>query len=249
MVELLSRHETGVQESIFEESLTSKYAENDIIHSLVQMIPIVKPIIDGVMSMPGNKYKDKRVSDFLLLLYLSLKVSEKQMAKSEFEDNIRWAKTEAFYDMFNLAIEGAVKSRSREKLIMNVMILSNLFSVKNNGEFCPEEYIYALGQLSPLEVKIISVFYQSYKTDVEPSDSESELQKANRLDAQGRLISELGIYSENLLFLLKRIEKLGFIKELKGSLGGYSGGRFTITESLSRMMDYLAEHPLAAMVI
>ena len=233
----------------FVENLASKYVGNDIIRALVQMIPIVGPLIDGIMATPGNQFKDRRINEFLLLLYHSCKVLEDRMTNLEFEANIKWANTEEFYDMFNLALEGATKSRGREKRIMNVMILTNIFSVKNEGQFRPEEYIFALEQLSPLEVKIILLFYQICIRDAEHIDNESELQRANRIDAQGKIVTELGIDREDLLFLLKRIEKSGFIKEITGSFWGYVGGRFTITESLNRMMTYISNHPFAYLVI
>lgn len=249
MENLLSIEEAQVRDLLYEETITSKYSSNNILRALVQMIPFVGPLFDAIIAIPGDKYKEERLNRFLLLLYKSIKEIEGTQAKEEFHNNSGWINSEEFYDILNLAIEGSLKSRSKEKMLINVMILTNLLSVNNNDNFRPEEYIYALESLSPIEVKILLIFYKSYSKESDNITHESELQKASRIDVKANMIKEIGIDEADLLFMLKRIEKSGFIKEITGTYFNYTGGSFTITESLNKMMDYLSKHPFHTLII
>lgn len=60
-----------------------------------------------------------------------------------------------------------------------------------------------------------------------------------------KIVNEIGIEKEDLIFLLKKLEKSGFIKEITGAFYDYAGGEFESTESLKRMMDYISQNPLS----
>ncbi|WP_148220549.1 hypothetical protein [Halanaerobium praevalens] len=237
--------EKEFEDLVSEENLPSIYSDDDLIRSIVELIPIVGPIIDGVIARIGTKYKEKRMHMFLILFYKSLKIIENRLDEKEFNEKLKWTETEEFHDMFNSAIDSTIKTRSREKIIMNVMILTNIISVKNNGEFRPEEYIYSLESLSPLEVKVIYIFYNCYKKDNNLDNEENDLQKSNRINAKEKVMEELHIDEQDLIFLLTRIEKSGFLKEITATMFDYEGGAFTINESLNRMMNYISKHPFS----
>lgn len=225
--DILKMEEEDFRELINQESVAEAYSESDIPRGIIQMIPSLGPLIDGILAEPGSKYQKERRKSFLLLFYQALKKLEEKIDSNIIEKNKKYLNTEVFHDMFNIAYSSSIKSRSKEKLIMNVMILTNIISVKNDGEFIPEEYLYSLEQLSPNEIKILKLFYRY----------ESE--------AKEKIVNEIGIEKEDLIFLLKKIEKSGFIKETNGALLSYTGGNFESTESLKRMMDYIAKHPFS----
>ncbi|MCK8824676.1 hypothetical protein MWH30_06360 [Fuchsiella alkaliacetigena] len=234
---------------ISKENLPSIYSKNDIIRSIVELIPIAGPIIDGFLAKAGTKFREKRMNMFLVLLYKSLHSIKNSLDKKGFDQKLKWTETEEFHDMLNIALDSTLKTRSREKIIMNVMVLTNIISVDNDGKFRPEEYLYSLELLSPLELKVIYIFYKCYQNDINKTNNENELQKSTRLNPKEQVINKLYIDEQDLIFLLKRIEKSGFLKEITGSMWGYSGGEFTITESLNRMMKYISKHPFSHFAI
>ncbi|MDR3587506.1 MAG: hypothetical protein P4L59_19670 [Desulfosporosinus sp.] len=226
------------------DSIPEFYADQSLFRALVQMIPAVGPLFDAALAIPGTKSKQQRLDLLLWLMYKGLILIEQRLSTAEIDAGRGWMTTETFEDMVNAAIESAQKSRSREKILLNSMILTNLINGTTDGVYSPEEYINVLNDLTPLEIKAILVFYRLYKDDI-MSPGENILGQANRIQAQEILAQELSVDNDELEFIMKRLERTGFIKEINGTYLSYFGGRFTITKTLLRLMDYLRDHPFS----
>jgi len=225
-------------------SIPELYSENGLIRALVQMIPTIGPILDAIVAIPGTKIKEKRTLDFLVILYKGLKAVEDRI------QNLEITMTEEFYDMFILAHESSVSTRSKEKLVFNIMILTNAISGENENNYRSEEYIKALADLTPTETKVLAIFYNSYVNDEsQPEEEDNELKLARRVGAQEKIMQGLNIDSEEVLFLLQRLERSGFIREIKGMYLGYNGGSYTLTKVLEQLMEYLSDHPFSKIEI
>lgn len=224
-------------------SLPELYSENELVRALVQMLP-GGPIVDALLAYPGNKIREKRFNDFLQILYSGLKLLESKI------ENFDYINTEEFYDLFTIALESSIRSRSKEKIILNVMILTSHLTIPNKNEFNAEEYLQAIADLTPLETKILGIFYDSYINDTsQPEEQDNELKLARRINAQGRIMNELGLKDEELLFVLQRMERTGLIKELPTAYWDYSGDTYTITYALTQLMHHLSNHPFSKMKI
>jgi hypothetical protein len=248
MNELLSITEEELNKIVFERPLCTFYSDNQIVRALVQMVPTFGPLIDVFLAMPGSKYKDQRIQFFTYLVYTSIKELEKHISNEQLHRGIEWTASEQFQDTLYQALDSTIKTRSREKIVMNVMILTNLLSVHNDGRFRPEEYLNSIEQLTTLEISILLTFFKCYVNEPQKSE-ENELQWAGRIGIKNKLIQELRINNDDLTFLLTRLERTGFIKEITGVYLDYSGGSYTITRSLIRMMEYLSLHPFSKVVI
>ncbi|WP_145320248.1 hypothetical protein [Paenibacillus xylanexedens] len=219
-------------------SVAELYTSSGIIRALVQTIPNFGVVLDAFLAKPGTKYREQRLETFVNYLYQSLK-------ELEFKINYVEAQSEEFHDAIWTAIESSMNSRVREQVIMNVMIISNILTVENEENHRPEEYLKILSDLSPMESKIIAIFYKVYESyEDDPFSEDNELLRANKIQAQEIVSETLKITDKDeLLFLLKRLERTGLIREITGSFLGYGGGRYTASKVLIMLMDYLKKHP------
>lgn len=65
-IDILEMQEEEFRELICRKSIPETYSESVIIRSLVQMIPVIGLLIDGLMAKPGSVYQKERSKKFLL---------------------------------------------------------------------------------------------------------------------------------------------------------------------------------------
>ncbi|MGM0710696.1 hypothetical protein [Brevibacillus parabrevis] len=234
MSNLLTMSSDEFRDFLSQKTLPELFVDGPVLRALVQMIPAFGPLVDAFLALPGTKYKEQRLNHLLLLIYQSIRAIDDKVL------NLEWANTPEFQDMLEIAIESSVKSRSNEKIIINAMILTNLLAVKNDeGRFRPEEYLRAMADLTPLEVKVIKTFFEVEEKNKERDNNQDSL------DPRQVIVEKLGIEGDDLTFILKRVERSGFIKEAVGAMFGYGGGLYSITPSCRKLMEYLSLHPFA----
>lgn len=218
------------------------YSGNGFVRAVVQMIPNLGPIIDAFLAMPGTKFKEERLLLFLFSLHCGINLLDGRLKHLEETSG------EDFHDIAWAAIESSRNTSSKQKIIANSMILTNLLSIDNDGGFRPEDFIRMLAELSPIEVKIIGIFYREYSRDQSFEDSEMKiknaLERAWKLKVHEKIIHELRMEGEeDLYYVLKRIERTGLISEITGNFYYYTGGSYMPTKALNKLMEYLNKHP------
>lgn len=207
------------------------------IKAIIAGIPTFGASIDAIISSKQAEYKEKRIKELLYYLKASLEKVEKSKIDKE------WIESEAFYDLFNAAIESSIKSRSTEKTKMNAMILSNVLIVENSRDYRPEEYLAILSELTTLECKVLLVVYNRFQAVQEENINDIELsRKAGWREA---LTEECGVDKDDLDFVMKRLERTGFVKEITGARLSYTGGEYYITVTFKKLMEYLQLNPIA----
>jgi hypothetical protein len=208
------------------------------VRAAVQAIPVIGGPLDTMLAMPGQLFQEERVE--LLFRYIGEAVSrlDQDCLKKE------WVYSDEFRDILIQAIESSARSRSEEKIRINAMILTNVLIVPNDGQFWPEEYLKALADLTPREVKALFVFYKAFE-GLHSDSGENELQRAQKTSWAEMLQEECGIDPYDVIFLMRRLERTGFVSEITGSYLGYSGGQFYPSESLRKLMEYLSLNPLS----
>lgn len=223
-------------------SLSELYSNNTIIRALVQTIPTLGSIIDAFLAMPGTKYRDARLESFLNCLYESMKVLE-------FKVDALVVETEEFHDCLWMALKSSLNSRNKDKIIMNVMILSNILTIRNDDSYQPEEYLKILSELSPIESKIVAIFHQVHNEQIKPQADVNENihQSDHQINTQELVAETLKMDQAELLFYYKRLEGMGLLSEITGSFLGYMGGLFVPSRTLDMLMKYLEKHPFSKM--
>lgn len=243
-MDLLQISHEDFERFLKDQTLLEKYSGNQIYKALVQMIPKVGPLLDAFLSQPGTRSKEVRMNLLFLALYKSLHEIEQKKLNSD------WIKSEEFEDMLRIAVESSLKTRSREKVLMNAMILTNLIDVENDGRFRPEEYLNLLADLSPTEVQIILIVYKAYTNSQDPVGVEvNDVQRALEIDIKHKIVEKLGIDNEDLSFVLTRITRTGLIRELTGMYWDYHGEEYAPTNTLFRFMEYLNQRRLSSVLL
>lgn len=207
------------------------------IKAIVAGIPTIGASIDAIISSKQAEYKDKRIKELFYFLKASLDKVEKSKIDKE------WVESEAFYDLLSAAIESSIKSRSTEKTKMNSMILSNVLTIENSRDYRPEEYLAILSELTTLECKVLLVVYNRFQAVQEENINDIELSR--KADWKEAIIAECGVDKDDLDFVMKRLERTGFVKEITGARFSYTGGEYYITGTLKKLMEYLKLNPIA----
>ncbi|GIM48423.1 hypothetical protein DNHGIG_39720 [Collibacillus ludicampi] len=86
------------------------------------------------------------------------------------------------------------------------------------------------------------IFYRQCLNSQRQSN-ESDIQYSQRMHWREAIHKECGIDPEDVTFVVKRLERTGFISEVTGAFFGYAGGEYVPTESFKRFMEYLSLHP------
>jgi hypothetical protein len=216
------------------DSLVEVYEGMPIAKSIVQLVPWIGTFINEILSDKGNKIKEQRIESFLNALYDCIKILDKSKLNSD------WGNSEEFYDLLTRALDSSLRTRSKEKIKMNALILSNvLLLAENEKNFRPEEYLAALEDLTPFEVKSLLTIYE---VDLRNQQLD-ELSKDKYVEYSTALQLECGLDSSEVIFMLKRLERTGFISELTGSFLNYAGGSYSSTTALKRLKEYLSLNP------
>jgi hypothetical protein len=236
MISLLDMEENEFLEEVNRRKVTEWYSDSGILRSLVQTtVPYMGAIVDAVLALPGTKSKEQRVNAFLIAFYHCVKAIDQRLSAVE------TIESEEFQDCLIIAIESSMQTRSREKIIMNAMIMANLINANNTENYRPEEYLRAIADLSPAEVSTLRILYDFEK--LPPKGDQTLMQSQGELNT---IVHEkTGIEMDDMKFLWKRLERTGFVSEMTGAMLGYIGGRFIASPSLNRFMDYLNLHPFA----
>lgn len=206
------------------------YADSKVIRAMIgSFIPYIGPIIDATLALPGTHSKEQRLNAFLLALFRSIKAIDKRA------DAIETVQSERFQDCLNTAINSSLNSRSRQKTMMNAMILANIINVRNTGNYRPEEYLLALAELSSTETLVLTKLF-GYPFAGQ-NDELSEI-----------LSSDYGIDRDDMTFILRRLERTGFVNELISTEYSFTGQNFCASMALNRLIEYLRLHPYASLI-
>jgi hypothetical protein len=214
-------------------SLLEMYNDMPIAKAIVQLIPGIGTFINEILSNKGGKIKEQRLESFLNALYECIRIVDQSTIKKE------WVQSEEFYDLLNAAIESSLKTRSKEKLYINAMIITNSLILENKDRFMPEEYLSAISDLTPLELKALVVIYKEFES-AKRLPEQNDLQFSKSVNWKESLKNKCELSDEDFIFLMKRLERTGFVKEITGMYFDYEGGEFMITPSFGKFIEYLS---------
>ncbi|HDR4614609.1 TPA: hypothetical protein QCQ90_002168 [Bacillus cereus] len=206
------------------------------IKAIMAGIPTVGASIDAIISSKQAEYKEKRIKELFYFLKAALdKVEENKIDKE-------WVESEEFFDLLRNAVESSTKSRSIEKIKMNAMILSNVLTIENKENYRPEEYLAILSELTTQECKALLVVYERFESLKGVDGNDIELSR--RAGWKEAIIEKCSIDKADLDFIMKRLERTGFIKEITGARFSYTGGEYYVTGTFEKFMEYLKLNPL-----
>lgn len=209
------------------------YSDQTAIRALINAVPFVGGSLDVIFVSKGQKLVEQRIYEFIKNLTEELnKVSEDKVDK-------KYLDSEEWFDVVIKAMNSAMKTRDIEKISWYAKILRGAVVVRDRNAFDPEAYLQVLTELSPNELRVAKIIFEMQKKG--PKVGEQELHWAHnkgwdKLSEKCEFISK-----DDLEFILLRLQKAGFIREITGFISDYQGGTYVITPTFRKLMIYINE--------
>ena len=210
------------------------YSNNTVLRVIVNAIPYIGGSLDVLLWGRGHRIAQERLKSLLEQLQTDMGTLNENMIDRTFIESEEW------FDLVVKTLESAARTRDSEKIRLYSRILRNSVIRRKRETYSPEEYLTILAELTPREVELAKAIYAQQSDN--PKENENELQWATR-KGWGNLAAESGLDEKDVIFLLKRLERTGLIREVTGFYLGYEGGKYVITEAFRKLMDYLEKEP------
>ena len=209
------------------------YCNNSTLRMMITSIPYVGNYLDLFFSTKGQKIVQDRIMFLLDQLQSEVnKIDENSINKDFLE-------SEEFFDLLIKTFEAAVRTKHHEKIQFYAKILLNSVINHNCIKYEPEDYLNILSELSLQELELAKIIYTS-QNGVPRKDDESILAWAHRCGWDD-IIHSYSTRTEDIVFLLKRLERSGLITVIVGLSFGDEGLVYVITARFRKMMRFISE--------
>jgi hypothetical protein len=209
------------------------YAQKTWLRAAINLIPYIGGSLDVVLTSRGSLHQ-KRFFELLEGL-------KKEMSLIK-EDKIdrAYLESEEFSDILLKVIEASLKTRNRDKIRLYAKFLRGAILIQNRNQLPLEDYLATLTELTPAELEVARAIYKQ-QFDYEPNSIENILQWAWKKGWNDLPNQVTNVSKEDLPFVLLRIQKSGFIRELTGAYVGYEGGVYVITDVFRKIMQFIGD--------
>lgn len=205
------------------------YSDNIPLRTLVASIPYVGGGLDVVFSTQGQINVQRRLTLLLTQLQTEYRALDERMVDKDF------VKSEEFFDLLVKVLEASARTRHDEKIRLYAKILRNSTIWDYHIRYNPEDYVNVLSELSIQELNLARIIYSS-QGSVPQNKDEEDITWAKRCGWDHIIES---VQADDAKFLLKRLERTGLISEVVGTILGYHGGVYIITDTFRKMMEFL----------
>lgn len=196
-------------------------------HTILGLVPFVGSAIDAAISELERQQAAASMDDFLrelcdFVLHLEKdKLDEAYVASADF--------TERLIQTCRLAR----LTRDKAKIRMYAAVLTNSMTLARASDLEPESILDTLADLSPGDVTILQDIWTGTQKGVLPY-------LPSYASAGGGHAAPSGI-GENAEFHLLRLQRFGLIREKSGAYFDYSGGEYSATPTLRKLMAMVEE--------
>ena len=221
--------------------IASKYSENTPLRLIISsIIPVIGPSIDLALSSYADEIYKSRVERSLNILNNELRHLKREPVNKDFINS------EAFFDIFRLYLEKAIRTRQEEKVQYYAQILTETI---RNPEIIEqsEQDIKKISSLSLQDMLVMKYMYDKNSKNSELFGNPDDLIKGSKMmkvipnnlpDIQNLDKSEIEKSLSNLI-------SMGFVREYSGSSGSYGGGWYFVTLLLKEIMKKLMRFELS----
>lgn len=221
--------------------IASKYSENTPLRlTISSIIPVFGPSIDLALSSYADKIYKSRVERSLNILNNELRHLNRESLNKDFINS------EAFFDIFRLYLEKAIRTRQEKKVQYYAQILTETI---RNPEIIEqsEQDIKKISSLSLQDMLVMKYMYDKNSKNSELFGNPDDLIKGTKMmkvipnnlpDIQNLDKSEIEKSMSNLI-------SMGFVHEYSGSSGSYGGGWYFVTPLLKEIMKKLMRFELS----
>ncbi|KIX15210.1 hypothetical protein [Dethiosulfatarculus sandiegensis] len=202
-----------------------------LIRSGIAFIPI--------FGIPVNEFLSSRANKLTLQRWeiLFQEMAEKVSKLDEVKINKDFLKTEEFYDLLLKAMDGAAKTRHKEKIKIYTHILVSAAIEPDNSNQDPELYLTILTELLPIELRVIKDLYELQKDKPLSGEKITEWERSH---SWKKLSESTNIEEFTLRMILQRLERTGLVTQLIGYVDTMdSEGHFIISDLLKDLISFL----------
>lgn len=195
-------------------------------------VPIVGSIVIHSITEVSDVISQKRITT----LFDEINANIQRIDENSVDKN--FLMSEEFHDFIVKIFDCTIKERYDDKIKFFSKLLVD--SIVNGEVKYNMDYVSVLSELSYEQIVILEEMYNQQK-DL-PYGKNGELLLLNEhgwQDFSKKMEDKYAIASEDLTFLLKRIERTGFVYEVNGSYMDYNGGTYRITPTFIKLMKKL----------
>lgn len=203
------------------------YNDNSPLRLCVLGIPAFGQVIDTILTSKGQSISYNRLLEFFKELENEVSQIDERLI------NLEFVESEEFYDLLVKTIESSLKTRHVEKRKYFARILKNKSIIQEN-DLDPEFYLDILNELTIQELYVAKKLFE-LKTTGEFERIIKD-KKNIRQDKDVLALTDLPIDKEDYTFILLRLQRVGLIKEQVGTIAGYTGGVYNITETFRKLI-------------
>lgn len=232
------------------------YGDNTVLRALINAIPAVGGSLDVILAARGQAVAQARIAQLLDDLRGEMVSLRDEAVDKDFLNSDEWL------DLVLRSLEAATRTRHRDKIWLYARLLRSAARVQDRHGMSPEDYLTILVDLTPTEIVVARAIYEQqhdlplwtvYEQRHERTrgpESQPEMQWENM--TQGALLKGWddlpaqcpSVPSEDMPFLLARIEKSGLIHKLPGVDRYHPDGVYVITNVFGKLMRYIDLSPV-----
>jgi len=215
------------------------YGNNPELRNSITQIPVIGMAFDQIIAGLSRDLQKRRFLETIQLLRQEMILIDESKVDKEFLE------TEAFVDLIVKTIENSVKTRHKDKVLLNCKILTGSILEKNNElRHSSEDLLLLVSDLSPIDIKVAKEIYNQQKDipdkfDPQEDEQSHELAFVNKT-GWDNLQTKCNSNKTDFLLSLHKLSNANLIKQIIGTYSSYLGGKFIITPTFQRLMALLS---------
>lgn len=206
------------------------YSSKGWLRAIVAAVPFVGGSIDALVTSRGTELAQQRVTALLDDLRAGLqRVTEAKVDQS-------FISSEAWDDLVMRAFRTAADTRDRDKIRFLAAVLTGSVTLDDGAGLDAESLLGVIADLSPADLAFARALYarMTGPRSAEESVMGEIVYWGVRTGSWEWVPSAAG---NDIVFRLKRLERVGLIEEITGAFFDYGGGAYRLTPTFARLMD------------
>ena len=198
--------------------LIEKYPDNFRLRTLINLIPNIGGALDILLSEKGNKWREKRLTEFLSKLESRITSLESNISIKAIEE---LSNSEETYDLLIQSFNSVIKTRHSEKTSAYANILINHISHTIKSTYSSEIMISVLDVITIDEIEYLSALHKSeedfithtiFGIEVVWTECLSSIQKLQKAPNNGNEISKNSKFKYSLKIIWKMLSDRNIIE-------------------------------------
>lgn len=213
------------------------YTQNPQLRNSISQMPMGIALDQFIVGL-GRDFQQKRLVQAIQLLHQEMSLIDESKIDKQF------LQTEEFIDLIVKAIENSVKTRHKDRVLLNCKILSGSILIENKEiRHSAEDLLVLISDLTPIDLKVAKEIYKQQKDKPEKFDMEEDKNNAlffvrNAGWDNLRQICELD--ESDFLLSLHKLSNAHLVEQVVGSYIGYMGDKYIITSTFQRLMSIIS---------